>query len=144
MKVKGIETIVTRILVELSERGFRVTAARREVVRAFAQSPIPQTIRDLAQRVSADEVSVYRTVALLVENKMVEVIEGMGETKRYSLYPGTHHHHIVCTKCGYTAHIPCDEVERARVSHPTFSSIMRHSVTYYGQCRSCTIIRHSV
>lgn len=125
-----------QILEQLTDAGYRLTNARREVVRALLCAREPLSVQKIAERVSVDEASVYRTVALLREQKLIEEIIEPGATRRYAVAKG-HHHHIVCTDCSRVVHIPCNDKRQVRIRHPEFIDIIDHDVTYYGRCHSC-------
>lgn len=125
----------TDVLQTLSTRGYRITDARKAVVDALARAKHPVTIQELAARVRADEVSVYRTIALLKDEELLEELF-FGEELRYALFH-EHHHHVVCRRCNYVVHIPCNDARRRQVNHPVFSEIDEHELTFYGTCKKC-------
>lgn len=125
------------ILNELGARGYRITKAREKVVETLLLQSQPISIQGLcASIIDIDEVSVYRTVALLVEEGFVEELALPGEAVRYALSEG-HHHHAVCTACGFTDHIDCKGGEEQTSVPTTFKSIASHEVTLYGLCKKC-------
>lgn len=121
---------------ELSDRKYRITAARTEIVSALAAHTSPITIQTLVNQVCADEASVYRTIALLVEEGLAEQVEVQDAATHYALASG-HHHHLVCTNCDRIFHIPCTHPpipERARTGG---FRVTHHEVTFYGACTTC-------
>lgn len=117
--------------------GYRITKPRTQVVTTLARATQPLTIKEIAMRVKADEVSVYRTVAILRAEGLIEEIVDARGRHRFALHT-EHHHHIVCEHCGRVAHVPCGEDEEARsVQHPEFNAPTRHEVTYFSTCRTC-------
>ncbi len=134
-KIMGAsETVLNTIRLS----GNRITEPRRLVVAVLAKCAQPLTIQQIKSHVKVDEVSVYRTVALLRSLGLVEEIADAQSTRRFALV-SEHHHHVVCKQCGYVAHIPCqinDEPEL--LQHPKFYHIVAHEVTYYGICRACS------
>jgi len=125
------------ILDALAKRGYRVTTARREIVKALKKSPRALTIQALAEKVSADEASVYRTIKVLVDEHLVEEIVTVGVRPQYALEHG-HHHHIVCATCGTVNHVPCTGMVSIPPLPRNFSQIHSHEVTYYGVCKVCS------
>jgi len=125
------------IFAAIRASGNRITEPRRLVVTVLEKTRQPLTIQQIVTRVSADEVSVYRTIALFRSLGLVEeIMDGQG-TRRFALV-SEHHHHVVCQRCGYVAHIPCNAgVQLPPLHHPDFSQIVAHEVTYYGLCCSC-------
>jgi Fe2+ or Zn2+ uptake regulation protein len=136
MKQPEHENLYTEVLLRLRNDGSRVTRAREEIVEALVSAHDPVTVADLTRRVLADEASVYRTVERLKSLGLLEEVRYPDGTTRYALVLD-HHHHIVCTNCGYTAHLACVG-EIAPPAHPRFSEIVNHTITYYGLCTSCT------
>jgi Fe2+ or Zn2+ uptake regulation protein len=129
-----MKSATDEILGELSVRGYRITNARKNVIEKLVSKTQPVTIQSLCTMLpQTDEVSVYRTVRMLLDEGFLEEIALLGETPRYALSHG-HHHHAVCTSCGVMEHIECE-------SHPAvpsnFTSITSHEVTLYGLCKKC-------
>lgn len=117
--------------------GTRMTSARKEILDAITAHRGPFTIGDIVMRVGADEASVYRTIALLKEKEYLGVIDYPDGSRRYEV-THDHHHHIICTSCGYTEHLRSDsEPSLPRTEGTHFAQISDHEVTYYGMCAKC-------
>jgi len=130
-------TSTEHILETLRTRGYRITSARRAIVDALETTSSPYTVQDIVARIhTADQVSVYRLFKTLHEEGLLATVPSKGETM-YEL-KGEHHHHIVCTACGHTTHIPCTTTRTFPTpSQHTFHTITDHDVTFYGTCMSC-------
>ncbi len=124
------------ILETLTKRGYRITKARTEVIDAFLKNSKPMTIQVLASRVSSDETSVYRTVATLLKEHLIEEINAQGSVSRYALNHG-HYHHVVCQKCDMVVHISCDSEPHVPTLVKGFATIHSHELTFYGLCTKC-------
>lgn len=124
------------ILKILTERGYRITQARTEVVEALSRIHEPITIQALALEVDVDEVSVYRTIATLRKELLVEEITTAGNVTRYALAEG-HHHHVVCENCAKVVHISCDTEPEIPSKVEGFSVVHTHELTFYGLCKKC-------
>jgi Fe2+ or Zn2+ uptake regulation protein len=123
------------ILNELSVRGYRITQARTEVIASLSALQQPQSIQSICARVkSSNEASVYRTVRMLVTEGFAEEIAVQNSVSHYALSHG-HHHHAVCTGCGFMEHLECstEKLELPR----SFQAINSHEVTLYGLCKKC-------
>ena len=83
--------------------------------------------------------SVYRALQKMVETGLVDTFRNpLGESE-YRLCTPTHHHHIVCTQCGFTVEIDGGAIENWASSAATkkgFSAIS-HIADIYGLCRQC-------
>lgn len=133
-----------RALERLQQRGYKLTSARRAVVRALAEAgdhlSAPQVVA--AVRVSGPRISrasVYRTLDLLHRQGLVQASSLGGPTTTYLLAPGGHHHHVVCVDCRRTvAFDECTirELERT-VGDKLGFAIAGHLVELYGHCPDC-------
>lgn len=129
--------IPAHIATAITSKGGRMTNARRDIILYLQQSKSPQSIQEIVRQVHVDEVSVYRTVALLKSFSLVEEIVFPQGVRKYAL-AHEHHHHIVCQGCGFVEHIPCGDLARhTELTNPRFTSITDHHITYFGTCTSC-------
>ncbi len=133
MKTASNDAITT-----LQSRGYRVTQARTEVVEVLAKTHTPQSIQSLCEIVQVDATSVYRTIAMLKKEGLVEEITTHSGIARYALSHG-HHHHVVCTNCEKVVHVACGKEPKAPRMVEGFATILTHELTFYGLCRSCVL-----
>ncbi len=119
----------------LRQRGYRVTEARVAIIDSLIKQEKPQTVMELAAKLEADETTVYRTIAMLLEEGLAEEISGAGGESRFAIAHG-HHHHLICTTCGRTEHLPC--FAPTIPQKHSFSTVTDHEVTFYGLCKVCS------
>lgn len=122
----------------------RSTAQRRAVASAAARSGSAFTADDLAARVRGDEpgvstATVYRSISAMVASGYLAVV---GERDGAALYThcgkSGHHHHLVCTSCGATAHTPCPvDPSVLAAAAPDGFVVTSHDVRIYGLCAAC-------
>jgi Fur family transcriptional regulator, ferric uptake regulator len=104
------DAAITRpsLLKELVERGVRMTAQRRLLVRIIQDSPRHLDAAGLlriAKRDDAgiDRATVYRTIALLKSRGLIDELDLMhleGEKHYYEATTNRDHCHIACFRCG--------------------------------------------
>jgi len=127
---------IDEIVEALSSLGYRITQPRKEVIAALIDSSQPLTIQSLCAVVTvADEASVYRTIRMLVEEGLAEEIVVANQAPSYALAHG-HHHHAVCTTCGFMDHVECAIKHLATPC--SFTEIDTHDLTLYGLCKKCS------
>ncbi|WP_405683728.1 Fur family transcriptional regulator [Bacillus thuringiensis] len=86
--------------------------------------------------------TVYRTLELLSELKVVDKINFGDGVSRYDLrQEGAQrfHHHLICTQCGAVQEIQEDllgEVER-KVERDWSFKVKDHRLTFHGICKNC-------
>lgn len=92
------------LLARLRAAGVRITAPRRVVVAALAESGSHVTAEELHERVRSSHPdvsvsSVYRTMDLLAEQGIVDHVHLGHGPAQYHLTE-EHHAHLVCNSCG--------------------------------------------
>ncbi|WP_018636734.1 Fur family transcriptional regulator [Parafrankia elaeagni] len=84
--------------------------------------------------------TVYRHLQMLADRGEVDVLRrDDGETVYRRCTTGTHHHHLVCRRCGHTVEIAGPEIEAwtsAVANAEGFTDVV-HTVEIYGTCAAC-------
>jgi Fur family transcriptional regulator, ferric uptake regulator len=128
----------------LADHGVRATPRRVAVVAELLAEPNDATAQELHERLRRRGeriglATVYRTLAVLVETGIVDVLShGHGELC-YRVCGEGHHHHLVCTGCHRVVELgDCeldDWLRRAAAEHgfrPT-----AHRLEVSGLCATC-------
>lgn len=83
--------------------------------------------------------TVYRALADLAAEGEADSLQQEGENLYRACTPGSHHHHLICRRCGITVEIEADAVEewaRAVAAQHGFAD-PEHIVDVFGTCASC-------
>ena len=83
--------------------------------------------------------SVYRALQKMVSAGDVDTFRNPDGESAFRLCNPAHHHHLVCTECGYTVEIDGGAIESwatATAKANGFSGIS-HIADIYGRCRRC-------
>jgi len=83
--------------------------------------------------------TVYRTLQLLAEAEIVDVVRSDAGESLYRQCSTGHHHHLVCRACGRTIEIEGPAVERwadAEAAKHDFSDVS-HVLEIFGTCGNC-------
>ncbi len=87
------------------------------------------------------KATVYRTLALLKESKILEEHD-FGEGKKfYERAQGRKHHdHFVCIKCGKIIEFENDHIEKLQDSEAKRQNfkVVYHSLKLFGFCKNCS------
>jgi Fur family transcriptional regulator, ferric uptake regulator len=100
-----------------------------------------QDIHDLLRR-SGEHVglsTVYRALQSLADGDEVDVLRTQDGEAVYRRCSTTHHHHLVCRRCGRTVEVEGPAVERwadATAARHGFSDIS-HTLEVFGTCPDC-------
>jgi Fur family ferric uptake transcriptional regulator len=134
---------VTDLAEQLAEAGYKVTGPRLAVLKAATAHKGAFNVQELEQWLldcgeSPGIASIFRTVRLLCDLKLLQRIHGLEECHRYSLGTG-HGHHLICTICGAMERFDnCGLQELVQqLEQRTGFQISAHLVELFGLCPRC-------
>lgn len=128
----------------LQRKGVRPTPRRLEVLEELAREPDDATAQQLwarlrVRRSGTGLATVYRTLALLSERGVVDVLAHHGTEQCYRLCTEAHHHHLLCTSCHRVVEVgECDLgdwVDRVAGEHGFVAT--EHRIEIAGLCADC-------
>jgi Fe2+ or Zn2+ uptake regulation protein len=128
-----VETFVDR----LEERGHRVTGARGEVARQPGHFTVEAMCHELP---GVGRATVYRNIKLMVDMGLVCRVLLEDGSLHYQVSHRSHHHHLICTKCGRSQDLlgcDIDDVLREKATAAGFG-MEGHWLDIYGRCRECS------
>jgi len=128
----------------LDRAGYRMTAPRRSVAALIADQDGHFTAAELvaaarARRVGVGRATVFRTLEVLEELGAVERLDLPSGEHAYVGCEPSHHHHVVCSRCGRTSEIE-DAGLRAvmrDVARQTGYRVDEHRLELFGLCPTC-------
>ena len=141
-KRKGAREIELKLISALSEKGYRLTPQRVEIIKLLSQETSHPGAMDIFQRVrkKAPQLSmstVYYTIDMLKKEGLIQELEFYDRENRYDVNLSDHIN-LICRKCG--------KIEDFMEALP-FSSQMIEGKTgfrplvtrfeYYGYCKAC-------
>jgi len=129
---------------QLSQKGYRMTPQRLMILEAVENAEGHISVEEIYQRVcqrypGVNLSTVYRTLELLKEQKLVTQTDmGDGRVRFHSL-GHEHHHHLVCSRCGRV--IDLDEemlqpLTGALAEKYGFKAELHH-MAIFGRCKEC-------
>ena len=134
----------TRVLRQLSERGFRETDARRAIVETVLGRDGQFNARQLQEQLRASGVgraTIFRTLDLLVELGVLNRLHADGRCSAYIVCADQHHHHLVCERCGAVQEISDARVEQAvrTLAGRSGFRAREHHLEIVGLCHACQV-----
>jgi Fur family ferric uptake transcriptional regulator len=125
--------------------GLKHSRQRDVVVDVFLGCAGHVTVDELGARVrerdpSVGQTTVYRAVKLLADCGLATAHRfGAGETRYEPARPGTHHDHLVCTRCGAIEEFEDDAIEQLQAAAARRHGFVLegHVFELYGRCRAC-------
>lgn len=134
-----------RLVDGLRRRDRRLTAPRRAILETMQRHPHPMTnrqIRAALRDCPCDLATIYRSMQLLEEMKLVEKLEFGDGIARYQIAEGhsrEHHHHLICTRCELVVEIAeClpPGLESTLAERHGFAEVT-HRLEFFGVCADC-------
>jgi len=129
----------------LRRSGRRLTRQRRVIWNVLLAEPdghlsaeeIVERVRKRLPRVNTS--TVYRTLEILVDDGLVLRTDLGGDRAYYEPAREHSHHHVVCERCGKTAHLHDETLGdlRARIEQDTGYRLGEREISFFGLCPSC-------
>jgi Fur family transcriptional regulator, ferric uptake regulator len=143
-----LETRLERVKKQLHSSSYKLTPQREATVRVLLENEEDHLSAEdvyLLVKEKSPEIglaTVYRTLELLTELKIVDKINFGDGVSRYDLrQEGAEHfhHHLVCIECGAVDEIQEDLLEdvEATVEAKWNFKIKDHRLTFHGICSRC-------
>ncbi|SRR5690554_688558 len=143
-----VENRIESIKKELQKQSYKLTPQREATVRVLLEheedhlsaEDVYLLVKDKAPEIGL--ATVYRTLELLVELKVVDKINFGDGVSRFDLRKegAEHsHHHLVCVECGSVTEIVEDLLEDVEkiVEHRWKFKVQDHRLTFHGICEQC-------
>jgi Fur family ferric uptake transcriptional regulator len=128
----------------LSERGIRATRQRLRVLEALLAEPNDATAQEIYESLRKRRhpiglATVYRTLALLSEEGIVDVLMHQPGEVCYRLCSEGHHHHLTCSECHQVVELGDCELEPwlVRLGRDHGFTVTKHAVEVTGICAAC-------
>jgi len=141
------EDLHVTIAQRLRGDGLRYTGSRRKVVEVLAGSDRPLTMPEiLEQSDDLAQSSAYRTLTELISAGVVHRIVSGDEYSHFELAEDltSHHHHLVCTRCGRVTDFTVDDELEAALDAALDAAARRqgfepehHRLDVGGTCADC-------
>jgi len=134
--------------INFKKEGFKKTLARTSILDILKKVKRPIDVGEIVKRlktlkIKVNRVTVFRNINLLVNKKLINKVEFNEGKYRYEIASLPHHHHLVCTKCGYINDIESDSLHKeiSKISNTVKKiynfKIEEHKVEFFGKCKSC-------
>jgi Fur family ferric uptake transcriptional regulator len=129
----------------LEKKDLKLTSQRRTILRTALEAKGHFSAEELLklskkQDSTISKATVYRTLALLKEAKILEEHDFGDGKKIYERAEGRKHHdHLICIKCGRIIEFENDSIEalQDREASKHDFQIVYHSLKLFGFCKNC-------
>jgi Fe2+ or Zn2+ uptake regulation protein len=136
------QEIEQRLIASLREKGYKLTAPRREIIAILSRDLTHPGAMDILHKVrkKASQVSlstVYYTLDMLKKEGLIQELEFYDRDNRYDINV-SNHINLICKKCGkiedFTGELP---YSYAQVQQKTDFQPLAMRYEYYGYCKEC-------
>ena len=135
------------VITKLSANGYRITLARRKIIKIFSITKRPISANEIitklkAHGVKVNKTTVYREINFLLEQNVIRRLR-IKQDKLYYESSLREHHHLICKRCDSILDIQHAELEMSinklikEVDIRKGFSIKEHSIEFYGLCNNC-------
>ena len=131
----------------LEMNNFRKTPERYAILNAVYDISGHFTLEDLGQKLADEQhfpvsrATLYNTLNLFIELRIVIRHNIKGTTKYEAYYPGNNHCHQICTMCGKVTEVKAPEVTKAiKYMHLKRFRQDVFSLYIYGICSTCQAV----
>lgn len=129
----------------LTTKGLKLTKERDEILNEILImkkhfDPEELFIRLKAKRSKVSRASVYRTIPLLIESRLIEEVERIDRHAHYEkVSENRHHDHMICMKCGKIIEFysPTLEMLQDEICQKEKFKGIKHSLEILGYCEKC-------
>ena len=129
----------------LEQKDLKLTSQRRTILHEAIQAKghfSADKLLEFSKKAdpTISKATVYRTLALLKEGKILEEHDFGEGHKLYERATGRKHHdHFVCVKCGRIIEFENDDIEKLQDSEAKKCQfkVVYHSLKLFGFCKSC-------
>lgn len=120
-----------------TKQGTTIAAFLQDQTVFMSAQLIHSKLRDQGESIGL--ATVYRTLQRMSEDGDIDVVFGEGTEALYRKCSQTHHHHMLCRKCGSAQEIVADYIEewvRRTAAEHNFQDV-QHSIEVRGVCSEC-------
>lgn len=129
----------------LEQKGLKYTHERKQIFEEvthlkehFDADSLYERFKEKGLRISRD--TVYRTLPLLLESRVVQKSAGTGHREFFERI-GTkgHHDHMICMKCGKIIEFQCEAIEKLqdKMCGEYGFKLSFHDHRLFGFCKEC-------
>jgi Fur family ferric uptake transcriptional regulator len=130
----------------LKENALKFTKQRELILKFLYENEDHYTPEDIYMLIKQQHpdinigiATVYRTLTLLEESKIVSSISFGIQGKKYELGLKKHHDHLICTKCGDIIEFYDDTIEKRQeaIAEKFNFKMTAHTMKIEGICEDC-------
>lgn len=126
----------------IRKRGQRMTTQKRALLTVFLQQEgkmlsVTDIKRFLPDTMEMDSATIYRNAQNFKNLGLLESMVDVQGITRYTVFDGSHHHHLVCISCGRIINFPCNNPFWQQLAEKNHFKETYHRIEVFGLCSEC-------
>ena len=128
----------------VKSKGLKYSTQREEILKVLYNSKEHLTSEEIYNKVKKINrniglATVYRALAFLEEQGLINSISFGSEGKKYELNRGKHHDHMICINCNKIIEFFDEELEKLQkeIAEKHGFKLITHELNMYGICKEC-------
>ncbi len=141
---KDLQYYIDELRTIVKKRGLKNSSQREYILKTLFHAKehlSPEEIHRLVkeENPSIGLATVYRTLAFLEREQLVNAISFSSEGKKYELNRGSHHDHMICLQCGKIIEFFDEDLESIQesIAKEHGFRLITHELNLYGICKEC-------
>ncbi len=124
------------------EKKILKTLSREKILEIFLKYKKPMTLQEIRKKLKdfqCDEATIYRTLNLFEEKKILQSFTLNEKASYFEIYHQEHHHHILCRKCLKIEHL--DDCFAEKIEEDLLKkgyTQLEHKIEFFGFCSKCS------
>ncbi len=131
----------------LKQKNLKVTGEREQILEAVFETHEHFDAEELlmtfkTKKISVSRATIYRTLDLLIECRLVKKLYfGESQARYEHVFGHDHHDHLICSNCGKIIEFYSDQLEavQSRICGQYDFKELDHSLRIFGVCRECRL-----
>jgi len=144
--MNSLENAIEQFKEILRQNNLKFTTQRELILKTLFENHEHFTPEELYQKIKTNHpnsnigmTTVYRTLNLLEENKLVTSISFGIQGKKYEFNSKPHHDHLICVQCGHIEEFEDETIEKLqeKIAKMRNFKMTEHIMQLYGICKNC-------
>ncbi len=105
----------------------------------FTPEELHDLIKKKAPNLNTSIATIYRTLGLLEESKIINSISFGSKGKKYEFGLKSHHDHLICIECGALIEFEDEVIEtrQSQIAKEHNFKMTNHTMNIFGICENC-------
>lgn len=134
----------------MTEKKTRVSKTRGALLAILSKANTPLSVSELLELLDksgrgVNKTTVYREIQFLLSQNIIVAVFIDETHSKYELNT-SHHHHLVCRRCGLVKEIEIKQIEKSfelfekKLTERSKFTDVFHNLEFFGLCKKCSLV----